>query len=425
MPDYDTIVIGAGYAGLSAALKLAKEGQRVLLLAKGHGGTHLKKGTIDILGYHAGKRVQHPLDTIAELRKTNPSHPYALLPEQDLRDAARFFQDAMDEAGYPFEGTVEQNVTLPTALGVARPTALAPQTMISGQMEAGRTYLIVGFSNFKDFYPDLIADNLRRLLPGLQARSIMIDAPGFENEADLPPLTLAHAFDEIAFREALVATLRPHLKPGERIGFPAVLGLDKPSEVLSHLQTQLGTEVFEIPTLPPSIPGIRVYHAFEGLLRKHGVRIQIGHPVVEVQAQGHRIESVSVQSAVRLVVYSARDFILATGGLISGGLAVDSYQRVGETVFDLPLVGVPEPAYPQSRISYFEDQPLSGMGVLVDGDMRPLDLHGDPVYSNLRACGALVARTDTSKEKSSEGISLATAYRAAQSIISSRRAEFG
>jgi glycerol-3-phosphate dehydrogenase subunit B len=41
---YDVIVIGAGLAGLTGGLRLAEAGQRVLLLAKGHGATHWANG---------------------------------------------------------------------------------------------------------------------------------------------------------------------------------------------------------------------------------------------------------------------------------------------------------------------------------------------------------------------------------------------
>ena len=51
---FDTVVIGAGLAGLTAALRLAETGQRVAILAKGVGATHLAPPTIDVLGYANG-----------------------------------------------------------------------------------------------------------------------------------------------------------------------------------------------------------------------------------------------------------------------------------------------------------------------------------------------------------------------------------
>ena len=47
-------MIGAGLAGLTAALRLAEAGQRVAVLAKGVGATHLSPATIDVLGYDDG-----------------------------------------------------------------------------------------------------------------------------------------------------------------------------------------------------------------------------------------------------------------------------------------------------------------------------------------------------------------------------------
>ena len=47
MSHHDVVVIGAGLAGLTAAVHLAEGGARVLVLAKGVGATHLSAGTID------------------------------------------------------------------------------------------------------------------------------------------------------------------------------------------------------------------------------------------------------------------------------------------------------------------------------------------------------------------------------------------
>ena len=47
----DVVVIGAGLAGLSAAIKAADAGLSVTLITKGVGGIQLGPGTVDLLGY--------------------------------------------------------------------------------------------------------------------------------------------------------------------------------------------------------------------------------------------------------------------------------------------------------------------------------------------------------------------------------------
>ena len=70
------VVIGAGRAGLTAALRLAEGGAEVTVVAKGSGALHLSPGTIDVLGYAPG-RVDAPRDAVAALLDARPGHPYA------------------------------------------------------------------------------------------------------------------------------------------------------------------------------------------------------------------------------------------------------------------------------------------------------------------------------------------------------------
>jgi anaerobic glycerol-3-phosphate dehydrogenase len=52
----------------------------------------------------------------------------------------------------------------------------------------------------------------------------------------------------------------------------------------------------------------------------------------------------------------------------------------------------------------------------VDGELRPVDGAGSPLYANLRCVGGLVAGHDPTIEGSREGVALATATRAAEAL---------
>lgn len=416
--SYDVAVIGAGYAGLMAAYAAQQSGRNTLLIAKGHGGTHLRTGCIDVLGYVDNQRVDRPLAAVADLAKTQLTHPYAVLGGEAVNAALILFKQAMASAGYPFEGDGQSNFLLPSALGVPRPTALAPRTMVAGDLRrdgplASGPILIVGFDNFKDFYPALIADNL--LAAGHVSRATSVTAPGYEHEADLQAMVLARAFDNAGFRAALAARLEPFVRPGDRIGFPAVLGLVDALEVTVDLEARLGCPVFEIPTLPPSIPGMRIFAAFDRLLHAGGTRVQIGHPVIGFKSDGLQVTAVTSLSAARPKDWRCGSAVLATGGVASGGIQVDSHRVAREAIFDLPVVAAAPIAATANAMSepsdYFERRKPSLPGLAVDAALRPLGADGTAAYLNLYAAGSSLTGAEPWREKSGEGISLASGWR--------------
>jgi len=85
------VVIGAGVAGLVAAIRLADGGARVALLNKGTGGLQLGQGTIDILGY-SPDRVERPLEALQGFAQANPRHPYATLDAECVRAGTGYLQ---------------------------------------------------------------------------------------------------------------------------------------------------------------------------------------------------------------------------------------------------------------------------------------------------------------------------------------------
>jgi glycerol-3-phosphate dehydrogenase subunit B len=292
--------------------------------------------------------------------------------------------------------------------------------MAAADLRGGGRFVFVGLRGLKDFYPTFLAGNVARAqLPkgrSVAARAIEL-VPPLGMQRDLGSLGFARRFEDADLRAALVAELRPRLVPGEVVGFPAVLGVERAREVQRELEETLGHPVFEVPTLPPSVQGLRVFETMTGALRRAGGRLVVGGTVGEVRTSNGHVDAAITETAGRPIAYRAGSFVLATGGFASGGLELDASGRIRETVFDLPLSGVPGPNEPRLAREYFDDHPISRAGVAVDEKMRVVNGEGGPVYENLHAVGATLAGAVPWREASGNGISLASGYAAAEAII--------
>jgi glycerol-3-phosphate dehydrogenase subunit B len=416
-PSYDAVVIGAGLAGLTAALRLAEEGRRVVVLAKGVGATHLAPATIDVLGYNSGL-VASPERALPEFAAAHPEHPYRRLAMRPIRASLDWFTDRLGDHGY--RGSLERNFLIPTAIGVAKPTALVPETMAAGDLHQGGRFVFVGLRGLKDFFPAYLADNiaLAPLPDGATVTTRVVElAPPLGDARDLGALGFARRFEQPNFRESVLSELSRFLVPGEIVGFPAVLGIGRAREIWRELEARLGHPVFEVPTLPPSVPGLRLYETMTSTLRRSGARLVVGSTVSGAEISGDRLEGVVAHTAGRPLTYRARSFVLATGGFASGGLQLDSSGIVRETVLDLPVAGLPGPNEPRFEQGYFDEHALSRAGLAVDESSRPVDAEGAPVYENLYAAGATLGGAVPWREASGNGLSLASGYAATSAIL--------
>ncbi|MHB8330717.1 MAG: anaerobic glycerol-3-phosphate dehydrogenase subunit GlpB [Candidatus Dormibacteria bacterium] len=403
-------------AGMIAGIRLAQEGLDVLVLASGQGGIPLSPGVIDVLGY-APQRVVSPGAELGSFLGQYPEHPYSLVSLAELAHALDWFKEIAAPLAY--SGSLESNQLMPTALGVLRPTALVPETMKAGNLARGGDVLIVGLSGYRDFYPSLVAENLNAAaLPGggtLEARAVEVGLAG--DQRDLRPQLLARRLEMRSVRASLGRAIRAELAHETVVGVPAVLGLEHSHEVWSDLEDLVGRPVFEIPTLPPSQPGLRLMEVLARALRRFGGRLQVGTTVTGVRAAAGRVESVVVAQASRQVALGAGQFVLASGGIGTGGVVIEPGGLVRESVFGLPLVGVPDDGQARFVDQYFSAQPLDRVGLRVDSQLRPLGPEGTPVYANLRAVGAALGGAAPWREKSGDGISLGTGFRAAAAIL--------
>jgi glycerol-3-phosphate dehydrogenase subunit B len=418
---HDVVVVGTGLAGLTAAVRLAEGGARVLVLAQGVGATHLSAGTIDILGY-APERVERPAEALRALVDAQPGHPYALIGADAVPAAVEWFKARIAAgplAPYAYTGSAEENLLLPTAVGVPRPSAVVPETMAGGDLRRDAAVCIVGFRALKDFHPALAADMLTRA--GVQARSEELDLVP-EGRADVNALGFARAFDDPGFRAEVTAQLGGRLGVEERAALPAVLGITDPNGAWSELEDRLGRTVFEIPTLPPSVPGMRVHRSLHETLRRAGGRVIVNVEVIGAEHEGGRVSALRTRVGLRQELRGADWVVLATGGFASGGIELDSHWTARETALGLPVTGLPAPGAERFRPGYFDDHPMARAGVAVDRELRPVDSGGARLYENVLVAGATLAGAEPWREKSGDGLSLSSGYRAAELVLSASTA---
>jgi glycerol-3-phosphate dehydrogenase subunit B len=355
--SYDAVVIGCGTAGLVAATRLAQGGARVCLVAKGYGSTHLAPGTIDA---PIAVGAATPTNWFTDLVASGP------LP------------------GYTYELTAAQS--LPTAAGALKHSLLVPSTQSPGAL-AGTSpgVAIVGTPWLRDFQAGLCAANLR--VAGLQTRAVEFDW-GLDR-ADANAVHVAHRFDDPRWRERFCDALRQLLSADEQlVGVPAVLGLRDPAAVHADVERRLERSVFEIPTLPPSVPGMRVFEILRAALRKAGGRFVLGAEITGARRDsGDRIVAVTAASAGHDTVYEAESFVLASGGTASGAIEVDSRRSARDRVLGLPL---------------------AGLALAVDDQQRSI------AAPNVVVAGAGLPAESASQIGCSESMAITTGYRAAE-----------
>jgi glycerol-3-phosphate dehydrogenase subunit B len=189
-----------------------------------------------------------------------------------------------------------------------------------------------------------------------------------------------------------------------------------PSAAWSDLSERLGVSLFEIPILPPSVPGLRLYNVLRAAVENAGVRVTIG-PAVRgwlptSTMTGAPVLGVVAETAGGPRHYAASAVILATGGFAHGGLFAAGAGNAVESVFNLPVYADGEWFSPE----YWSLHRHMLFGVAVNNDMQPVDAGGEPVYPNLWAVGGILAGADRIGEGCREGVDLATAWRAVSEL---------
>ena len=405
----DVLVIGGGIAGLTSAVAAAEAGARTRLVTYKQSTLGNASGLVDVLGYAPGDDAPRadPYDAIAQLPA---EHPYSKVGADAVREGLALFDDAVGD-GY-LGSQSEANALVPTHAGSIKPTARYPRSAAPGLVSDDRDMLLVGIDSVTGFDAPMAADHLSAAGVPFDVRGETVRFPkSFPQDADVTRYARAldrdESVDNGTVREVLADRVEAVLQDERRVGFPAVLGDSRHEVVRTELQDRLGVDVFEVPTGPPSLPGLRLEDALYEAAEDAGVRITSGNPIVDFDSDGGRVEQVLMDRLGSEVAYEAQQYVLATGGPVGGGIESDR-DVVEEPIFGLPV------EHPEDRYEWFDDDvwgdhAYTEFGVDVDDDLRPVA--GEEVqFENLRAAGNVIGGYDFATEKSGCGVSLATGY---------------
>ncbi|HET7676447.1 MAG TPA: anaerobic glycerol-3-phosphate dehydrogenase subunit GlpB [Candidatus Limnocylindrales bacterium] len=432
MARADVVVVGAGLAGLSAAVGLAEAGARVEVLATGHAATHWAPGGLDVAAVPGTETPAAGLRLLA----ARPQHPYALLASH-VAPALAWLRGVVAGSGLVYVGDLDAPIRpVPTSVGRTRPAAILPegQAAALAPWAPDERLLICGPLGFKDFWPEAVAAGLRRpeAWPGTagpaRVDAVTFEPPGFRGTRNHNALDLARAFDDASWREAaLVAIARAVSAAGPgpgRVALPACLGLADHPAVLEAARATLPLEPFEVPLVPPSLPGLRLYRALREALRRAGGRLQIGEAVQRVDVEAGRVVRVAVPAAARQHLVATGALVLATGGIAGGGLLATMDGRLEETVLGLPVEAPDADAWLAQDPLDPQGHPLEAAGVRTDGQLRPVDptgaSGGAALYENVHVVGSLLAGQRYLRERCGDGVALASGHLAAELLGSGR-----
>jgi glycerol-3-phosphate dehydrogenase subunit B len=221
---------------------------------------------------------------------------------------------------------------------------------------------------------------------------------------------MAQYLELASSRRKLAAAVRPLLEDASVVGFPAVCGLTRTAEVLADLHQRIGRPVFEIPTLPPAVTGLRLKYTFERALPELGVRTFYQNKVTAIKSADATSLTYRLACGDEIRRIRAQATVLASGRFIGRGLRADR-QKIHETIFDLPVT------QPPNRRDWHRPEFLdrrghraNRAGLEIDSGFRPRQADGRPAFQHLYAAGSILAHADWMRMKCGAGLAIATAY---------------
>lgn len=366
--EYDVIVVGAGFTGIVAAAVASEHGARTALVSLGPGTFALGSASL----------------SFGEILCAGEEGFKAKWAEKGIWEkASRAFKEISAAAGYDYEGAINNARWLLTATGNLQEVHLAPISLASiSTGTRNKRALVVGIRQLADFEANFIADALcneakRRGLP-TEYYSCVVDLPQVSRERLVGALEISRYMGDRVFRDKFISTLRDIKGDADEVILPGVLGLDWGTREFKELEEEVGCTVSEIPTLPPSVPGVRVFRCLINYLKREGVHLYIGFPAQDLVLEKNCCVGITVKVPGKKLFIKGKVTILATG---------KSSLAESDTLLGIPLDKTKR--------------------VYANEDLQLLSVEGNLVARNLLVAGSLLG---DEWEKSGNAVALLMGY---------------
>ncbi|WP_242966876.1 FAD-binding protein [Desulfosporosinus sp. FKA] len=411
---WDAIVVGGGLAGWTAGIRAAQRGKKVLIVTEGVGTLYYFSGIFD---YGDVEGLRHL-----------PKHPYSLFDAETIDRGKRFIQELCPE----YIETNRSQYAL-TVLGTARQGDLMPRGMVLPDYQEQGTFVLLVPEGLKDFFPEIVESNLVREFPRWQVNVKRVHAESFAewqrmgksaSGIDYAAIWRSKEGQNLLAQE-IETIKREYQGAGSRSGRIAVVLPSLVNEYFDASRTKTYVQDYSLPVIEMSsfLPSPHGRYFAEYLKHQFtdlGGELMIGARVAaltgeQVSAKPPKsCQEIIVQSMGKVLHLKAKKFILATGGLLGGGIKVGIERKlIQEDVFDLPLY-VPQE---WSTSQFFASQPFAQIGVETDSYLRPLDTNqGQVIWDNVHVVGRMLAHWDPWTQRCGGGVSVTSGCAAAEII---------
>jgi anaerobic glycerol-3-phosphate dehydrogenase len=350
--EFDVLVVGEGLSGITAAAAACQEGAHVMLASKGAGAFVLGAACVDLDGLDYGA--------------VGLGQPGA----NEAEKAISFFRKLTAAAGCAYEGGVQERRLVPTIMGTVAQVSLAPRQLWKGDPRGTGKAVVVGIEDVLAFDANFVAERLsvlgRQMGLATSYRVGIIKLPKIQQQHWLTPFEIASEIDRNpAYRQALIAALKPLVQDADLLIIPGALGIGASDDDLRRFDEEIGCPVCELPTLPPSVPGLRLLRRLESYLAEMGTEICTGFSVEKLRIDGDRCTGVILDTPGKPRTIHGGSVILASGKfsrLLEDGTA---------------------------------KEPASAPGLRVNGALQPVNTDGVVQAKHVFACGGVLGNFES------------------------------